>query len=566
MRRRPRIAAPALRPSIFTVSLLALVLLTPSAHAGGSVTSGRAAMSSASPLATRVGLDTLRRGGNAADAAVAVALVLAVVRPQAGNLGGGGFALYYDAKSTGVWSLDFRETAPRDVKPESFSGSPVASRTGPLAAGVPGTVAGLDALHRRFGKLHWSDVVAPSESIARAGFQADSETKMALAAAKRERSIDQFPATEALFFADNTPRETIAPEELARTLGRIAQRGAREFYTGDTAKILVERVRAAGGIIGFRDLADYQPVWRAPMRIRSAEYDLYTVPPPSGGGLVIAQALGILANDDLRTLGFQSPAALHLLVEAQRRAFIDRNAYAADPLSARIPYRDLLSSDRARQWRRTIDPDRVIATSGLSGPAAIAPEGEHTTHFTIVDPEGNIVALTTTLGEDFGGGFVVPGLGFLLNNAMDDFTTSPGRANRDGLVQGRVNLVDATKRPASSLAPAFVFRNGKPFLALGTAGGPAIPTTVLQIFLNVTAYGKSLAEAIAAPRYHHQAIPEEMAFETGRAPKETIDALNAMGHAVLGRAAIGDVHAVMIDKGRLTAVADPRHGGAAGGF
>lgn len=569
MSRRPRTAVSAAREFrllIVSVSLLALVASPLSLKAGGSVTASRAAMSSASPIATRVGLDILRRGGNAADAAVAVALVLAVVKPQAGNLGGGGFALYYDARSAGVWSLDFRETAPRDARPEAFASAPVLSRTGPLAAGVPGTVAGLDALHRRFGKLAWSHVVAPSESIARTGFETDTETKAALAAAKRERNIDQFTATAALFFDGNSPRETVAHGELARTLGRIAQRGAREFYTGETAKLLVEGVRAAGGIIGFRDLADYEPVWRAPMRIRRGQYDLYTVPPPSGGGLVLAQTLGILANDDLGALGFQSSRALHLIVEAQRRAFIDRNAYAADPLSARIPYRDVFSAERARQWRRSIEPGRVVATSGLTTPVDVAPEGEHTTHFTIADPEGNVVALTTTLGEDFGSGFVVPGLGFLLNNAMDDFTTQQGRPNRDGLVQGRVNLVDPAKRPASSLSPTFVFRDGQPFLALGTAGGPAIPTTVLQVFLNVTAYGKSLAEAVAAPRYHHQAIPEEMAFETGRAPKETIDALNAMGHAVLGRVSIGEVHAVMFDKGRLTAVADPRHGGAAGGF
>ena len=549
------------------LTALSLHLLAPvESLAGGAVGAKRAALSTASPVATRVGLEVLQRGGSAADAAVAVALALAVVKPQAGNLGGGGFLVWFDAKSGGVWTLDFRETAPREANREMFAQSASIPRTGPLAAAVPGTLAGLDALHRRFGTRPWSELVTPAETLARGGFRVDEELKLDLAAAKRERSIDQFAATAAAFYDSAAPRETIVNTDLARTLGRIAKNGARDFYQGDTARTLVEATRKAGGILGFRDLADYEPVWRAPIRIRYGDCDLYTVPPPSGGGLVLAEVLNIVAGDDLGALGFQTPAALHLLVEAQRRAFIDRNQYAADPVNSRIPYRDLLSPERGRQWRRTIETDRVIATAGLTSPANLSPEGEHTTHFTIADSAGNVVALTTTLGDDFGSGFVVPGLGFLLNNAMDDFTTLAGRPNHERLVQGVANLVEPRKRPASSLSPTIVLRDGKPFLALGTGGGPAIPTTILQVFLNVVTYRKTLAEAVAAPRYHHQAVPEEMSYETGRAPKETIHALNSMGHAVAGRDSIGDVHAVLFEDGRMTAVADPRHGGAAGGF
>ncbi len=343
-------------------------------------------------------------------------------------------------------------------------------------------------------------------------------------------------------------------------------KGPRDFYDGDLAKKLVEGVRAAGGVLGYRDLRDYRPVWRSPIRLRYGELDIYTVPPPSGGGLVIGEVLGMLRDDDLAGAGFQSTRALHLLVEAERRAYIDRNRYAADPMTARIPYRDLLSRKRADAWRRTIDPERATATASLAEPSDLLSEGEHTTHFTIADAQGNIAAVTTTLGENFGSGFVVPGLGFFLNQAMDDFTTAPGRANRDGLIQGPANSVDPQKRAASSLSPTIVLRNRRPFLALGTRGGPSIPNTVLQVILNVAIYGKSLDEAVAAPRYHHQANPENLFYERDRAPQETIDALNAMGHGVEGRASIGDVHAILFEKDRLIAVADPRRGGAAGGF
>jgi gamma-glutamyltranspeptidase/glutathione hydrolase len=509
-------------------AFVALVALTLPALAGSTATATKAALSTAHPLATKAGLAVLQRGGNAIDATIAVAFALAVVHPQAGNLGGGGFLVYYDASTKGVWTLDFREVAPLAAKRAVFE----KPQSGALAAAVPGTVSGLDAMHKRFGSKPWKELLAPAIAIAR-----------------EERPID--PELEADRKVKNV--ELPKPAELAATLQRLADHGAKDFYDGELSKQLVEAIRAAGGILGHRDLREYEPVWRAPIKLRYGPYDIHTVPPPSGGGVVIAQTLNILANDDLAASGFQTTKSLHLLVEAQRRAAIDRNRYVGDPRGTRLPYRELLSQQRAAAWRKTIQAQRVTATAGLTEPRNLTAEGEQTTHFTIADAEGNVASLTTSLGDLFGSGFAVPSLGFFMNNAMNDFTSG-------------VNIADAGKRPATSMAPTIILRDGKPFLALGTRGGGAIPTTILQVFLNIAVYGKSLPDAVAAPRYHHQAVPEEMSYEEPLAPKATINALNAIGHSVIARDAIGDVHAILFEKGRLIAVADPRRGGSAGGY
>lgn len=533
------------------------------AHAGSTVTAKSAALSTAHPAATQAGLGVLRGGGNAADAAVAVAFALAVVHPQAGNLGGGGFLTYYDAQSKGVWTLDFSPVAPMSAKTDMFASDRDAARTGPIAVAVPGTVAGLDALHRRFGSRPWKSLVEPAARLAREGLRIDAELAADLLAARTERKIDRFPSTAKIFFTDE--KTTLAQADLAATLQRLADAGAKDFYDGELAKKLVEALKVSGGNLGYRDLREYAAQWRAPIKLRFGDYDIYTVAPPSGGGLVIGETLNILSGFDLAAAGFQTPRALHLITEAARRAYVDRNRYVADPTGARIPYRDLLSADRAAQWRKSIDLERVTITSLIPEPGSQRPEGEHTTHFTIADAAGNVAAVTITLGENFGSGFVVPGLGFFLNNAMADFTLTEGQPNREGLVQ-KVNRVEASKRIASSLAPTIVLRDNRPFLALGTRGGASIPTTILQVFLNVVVYGKSLPEAVAAPRWHHQAFPEDIDYERLYAPQETVDGLNRMGHGVRARESIGDVHAILFRNGSLVAVADPRRGGAAGGY
>ncbi len=528
-------------PLLAAVGLITIGMIGTTALAGGSVISRKAALSTAHPLATKAGLAVLQRGGTAADAAVAVAFALSVVHPQAGGLGGGGFLVYYDAQSHGVWTLDFREVSPRAVTRAAFS----KPQAGALSAGVPGTVAGLEALHERFGKRAWKELVNPAAALAREGFPADAELIADIGTA-RERKLNVLPSA--------TLGKPLPQAELAATLQKIADDGARALYQGDLSKKFVESVQGAGGMLGYRDLREYEPVWRAPIMLRYGPYELYTVAPPASGGLIMGEILNILANDDLAAAGFQTSSAVHLFAEATRRASFDARRYVADPLTARIPYRELLSHTRAALWRKTIVADRAIASVALSEPSELAPEGEHTTHFTIADAQGNVIALTMTLGDLFGSGFSVEPLGFFLNNAMDDFsTTGP-------------NIVDPNKRASSPLTPTIVLRDSRPFLALGTRGGSSIPSTVLQVFLNIAVYRKSLSDAIAAPRYHQQDTPDELLYEKTRAPGKLMDALNGMGHGVATRDAIGDVHAILFENGRLIAVADPRRGGAAGGL
>ena len=561
------------RRGSFAPLTMTLFLLASSANAGSSIVATTAALSTASPYATSVGLSILKNGGNAIDAAVAVEFALAVAHPQAGNLGGGGFLLYYDAKTKGVWTLDFRETAPAASQKDMFvlpdgKVSPDI-RTGGRAVAVPGTVAGLAAAHERFGSRPWKDLLAPAIAMAREGVRVDTQLAADLVSEKKDRNIDSFAATQAIFYPSGVPLEAggkLVQADLANTLTTIAALGAPGLYGSDTATRIVESVRANGGVISLKDLREYKPLWRAPLKVAFGDYSLYTVAPPSAGGIVLAEALNILAGYDLAAAGFQTPRAIHLEVEAERRASIDRSRYIGDPAMSRIPFRDLLSAQRAATWRASIDAKRATPTALLAEPATTIAEGNHTTHFSIVDAQGNIVSLTTTLNENFGSGLVVGGGGFFLNNSMDDFSAGAGKPNRYGLVQSTVNAIEPGKRMTSSMTPTIVFQRDRPYLVLGTRGGPAIPTTLLQVLLNVIVYRKSLVDAIAAPRYHHQGLPEDIFYEQGRAPKMLLESLGAMGHGVRDREPIGDVHALQFDHGKIIAVADPRGGGAAGGY
>lgn len=515
--------------------LLTASLLSPLAHA--QVVARKAALSTAHPLATRAGLSVLQRGGTAADAAVAVAFVLAVVHPQAGTLGGGGFAVYYDRAARGVWTLDFRETAPRTLTVEMLTKAKGTEAARALSAGVPSAVAGLDALHRRFGAKPWKELLVPAISLAAEGKRSDAEVTLEAAAAKTERQID-------------IPAELPVPA-LHATLARLAADGARDFYRGATAETIVTDIRNAGGVIGFRDLREYEPQWRAPLKLTYGAYEIYTPPPPSSGGIIIGGALNILSGYEIAD--FDKTSTLHLLVEAQRRSALDARRFVGDPTGARLSLRDLLSSERAALWRHTIDPARASSTAVLLESSESKPSGTSTTHFTIVDEAGNIASVTTSLGNAFGSGLLLPASGFFLNEAMTDFTTT-------------VNAMAPGKRPASTMTPMLVLRENRPFLAAGTKGGAAAPSTLLQLFLRLVVGGSDLQTAVSAPRYHHGGVPDEIHFERERAPQATIQALNELGHPVIGRPALGDVHAVILTHERLTAVADPRRGGSAGGY
>jgi gamma-glutamyltranspeptidase/glutathione hydrolase len=511
-------------------TLLAVVLFASPIFAGSVATGSHAALATSSPYATRVGLEVLQRGGSAADAAVAVAFALGVVHPQSG-IGGGGFLTYYDASSGAVWTLDFRETAPAAVKPGMLG----EKASGPMTGAVPGTVAGLDAMHKRFGTRPWSELLAPSIRLAREPLPADVDLAADAARAKIPLSHSG---------------------DLAALLERIAAKGAADFYTGEIAHRIVNAVRAAGGVLSLRDLREYQPVWRAPIRVSYRNYDVYAPAPPSSGGLVIGEALNILSAYDLPASGVQTAATIHLLLEAMRRATMDRDKYVADPAVRRFPYRELLSSERAQHWRSSIDPLHATPTITLGEPSAVIAAGVHTTHFTIVDAQQNIAAVTMTLGDDFGSGFVVPGCGFFLNDSLRDFAVDTNAANS----------LQPGKRMASSMAPTIILRGGRPFLALGSSGGASIPSIVLQVFLDVGVFGSSIADAIAAPRFDQQSQPEDVAYELARAPDSLIATLHAMGHGVRQLESLGEVNAVLIETPRITAVADPRRGGSAGAF
>jgi len=529
--------------------ILLLALATP-LLAGSQVVATKAALATSSPAATAIGLRVLQSGGTAADAAVAVAFALGVAQPHAGGMGGGGLATYYDAKSKGVWTLDFREVSPDAVKRDMFATK--SARIGPISAGVPGMVAGLAALQERFGKKSWGELLAPAIALARGGVKADNDVGAAILGARSERLIDQFKATSQLLIRNGKPvvaGDVLVQGDLAATMERLAQKGASDFYSGEIAKRLIDAVREAGGILSDRDLRNYKAEWRGAMRIGFRGYDICAPPPPSSGGFLIAEALAILSTFDLDG----SAKSLHLLAEAERRASIDADKYLGDPILVRIPYRELLSDERAKNWRASINVARATPNVSLVEPAAIdAAESPHTTHVSIVDAFGNAVALTLTLDDDFGGGFVIPGLGFALNDALHDFTT-----NTNGLGPGR--------RPMSSMTPLIVLKSNKPFLAAGSTGGATIPTTLLQLLLNVLVLKRPLTEAVDATRIHQDSRVEELVVERDRAQRDVVAALAAMGHGVREGEAIGNVAAVLISD-KIVAVADSRHGGAAGGY
>ena len=520
----------------------AIACIASPAFAGSVVVAKHAALATASPYATQIGLDVMKRGGNAIDAAVAVAFALAVAQPQSGNIGGGGFLIYYDANARAVWTLDFREVAPAAATRDMFGGGG-SSRDGALAVGVPGTVAGLTEMHARFGRAKWKDLVAPAIRLAESDVKVSEDLRADAARAKSERKIEFV-------------KSPFVQKELAATLTRIADKGRSGFYEGETAARIVEGLRATGGIVSLRDLRDYKPVWRAPIRITFREFDVYSIPPPSAAGLMLSEELNILAGFDLKSAGFQTATTVHLIAEASRRAAIDRDRYLGDPTTSRTPYRDLFSTARAIQWRSTINPTRATPTITLTEPTTTIAQSLHTTHFTIADADGNVAAITTTLGDTFGSGFVVPRCGFLLNNAMHDFATG----NRSP------NAIVSSRRMTSSLAPTIVLRHNQPYLALGSSGGTAIPNIVLQTFLNVALFGKTLPDAVAAARYDQQSLPDDISYESLKTPDSVVNPLRAMGHGLRQHEPIGDVHALMLESGRITAVSDPRHGGAAGGY
>jgi gamma-glutamyltranspeptidase/glutathione hydrolase len=519
-------------------------------------------------LATDVGIKVLQSGGNAIDAAVATAFTLAVVYPEAGNIGGGGFLVVRMANGETA-ALDFREKAPlaasRDMFLDNAGNVTSASLIGHLASGVPGSVAGLWAAHQRFGSKPWRELMAPAIAFAEQGFSIDAHFA-AVVAAHRDR-LARFPASAALFLPGGNPLQegTVWKNpQLAAVLRRIAEQGPAGFYEGETARLIADEMKRGGGLITQEDLRRYQAKWREPVEFDYRGHAVISMPPASSGGLTLALTANILEGYDLRKLGWHTPATLHLITEASKRAFADRNHFLGDLDFVRVPGARFVSEDYAAKQRATISLNNATPSAQIR-PGLTAVEGDHTTHFAVVDAHGNAVALTTTINELFGSAVTVTGGGFLLNDEMDDFTSKPGTPNLFGLVQGEANAIAPEKRMLSAMTPTIVLDPGnRPLLITGARGGPRIISAVFQVMSNVIDYELPLADALAAPRIHHQHLPDVLYYETNGLSVDVVQALRALGHTVNARDGyIGSGPTILRVGNRWQAAADPRSGGSA---
>src|SRR5690348_2974928 len=519
------------------------------------------------PLASDVGVDILRRGGNAVDAAVAVAFALAVVHPVAGNIGGGGFMVIRQHDG-GVHALDFREAAPsgatRSMYVDSAGNVLESSLTGHRSVGVPGSVAGLYEAHRRFGHLAWKELVEPAVGLARDGYTLDGARSRQIG--REAERLARFGASRAQFLINAEvppPGTRLVQADLARTLQLIADSGPQVFYQGGVAELIVQEMTRGGGLITRQDLARYRAKWRDPIEILYRGYTIYTMPPPSGGGVTLAEILNVMEGY-APLPPFGSAELMHLQTEAMRRAYTDRNALLGDPDFVQLPLERLLSKQYAGSLRAEIDPRRATPPVSVSGGRS---EGTETTHFSIVDAEGSAVSCTTTLNNDFGSAVTVTDAGFLLNDEMDDFTSAPGRPNLFGLVQGEANVIAPGKRMLSAMTPSIVLDPaGRLFLVLGSPGGSRIPTAVYQVLSDMVDQGMPLADAVAAPRLHHQAQPDTVYLERSGFEQAAIDSLETMGHRVSVWNYKTEVNAIARTAAGWIGVADPRRGGGAAGY
>jgi len=515
-------------------------------------------------IASQVGDEVLKAGGGAVDAAVATAFALAVVHPTAGNIGGGGFLLYRPSSGEPV-AYDFREQAPAAASPTMFLDeqgrySKERHHESYLSVGVPGTVAGLHMAWKEQGKLPWRRLVEPAIRLARDGFAVSDALARSLAGVLP--AMQRYPASLRQFSRDGKPYEVgdvLRQPDLAKTLKRIASKGPAGFYEGKTATLIEKEMKANGGLITREDLKAYRPKRRVPLRSSYRGLEVLGMPPVSSGGTALAEMLNVLEGYDLKESGFGSSRTVHLMTEAMRRAYADRARYLGDPdFNPAMPIERLLSKDYAAALRGTILPDRASPSSPdrFEWPA----ESEETTHLSVVDAERNAVALTYTLEYGYGSRSVVPGAGFLLNNEMGDFNAGPGLTDAEGLIGTEPNLAQPGKRMLSSMTPTILAKDGRPFLVIGSPGGRTIINTVLETIVDVVDHGMNVQEAIAAPRFHHQWLPDEIRYERFGLSPDTLQALEAMGHALKEVPSQGVAQGILVDPetGLLEGGSDPR--------
>ena len=538
------------------------------------------------PEASKAGVAIMQQGGNAVDAAVAIGFALEVVYPEAGNIGGGGFMLFRRPDGE-VHFLDYREKAPSKATANMYLDSqgnviPNLSTIGYKAVAVPGSVAGLAYAQQHWGKLSLKQVIEPAIRLARDGFVLEYDQAQSF----RDPDLAKFPESRRIFQRDGNyyqPGEVFKQPELAKTLERIAQ-NPDDFYHGALARELANAIQKGGGVVTADDLARYEVKERPPIRGTYRGYDIISAPPPSSGGVALIESLNILEGFDLAKPGEDSAQAIHLTAEAYQRVFFDRAEFLGDPDFSKIPVAQLIDKRYGNAWRDTINLRRATPSSSLRRPAIFSQldsyasshpqpksihEPEHTTHYSVVDPEGNAVSVTTTLNDNFGSRVTAEGLGFLLNNEMDDFAAKQGVPNLYGLIQGPANAIGPDKRPLSTMTPTMVLKSGKLFLVLGSPGGATIITTVANVLLGAVDYGLNIQEAVNAPRFHDQWMPDEIKMEKIGFSPDTIHALQHMGHKMdVSERFWGDAECIAIDEttGERLGASDGRNNGKAVGF
>jgi gamma-glutamyltranspeptidase/glutathione hydrolase len=565
-------------PKIFALTLTLFLVPLPAAQANPPLTrTSQGMVTSAHPLASQAGLVMLQQGGNAIDAAVATTFAISVVEPFSAGIGGGGFLLMYQAKSNETKALDFRERAPLKATRNLYLNAqgnvkPNASINGYLAVATPGTIAGLYEVHRKYGRLPWKTVMAPAIRLAEKGFPVS--WNFVKATEMRRKTLLENPDSQKIFLKNGQPYQigdVLIQTELAATLRSITQ-NPNNFYTGGIAKAIASDMAKNNGLITLQDLKQYRPVWRTPVCGNFQKARVCSMPPPSSGGVHLLQILNIIGDTDLKTLGWHSPDVLHLLVESMRIAYVDRAVYLGDPDFVKVPVQSLISPRYAQKRRQEINLKKATPSSQVKAidPAVLqqlTKESTETSHLTVVDRDRNAVSLTFTVNLGFGSGMVAKGTGIVLNNEMDDFAIAPNTPNAFGLVGGDANAIAPQKTPLSSMTPTIVTENGRLRLAAGSPGGSTIITTVLQIVLNVLVYDMDARRAVAAPRIHHQWLPDRLLVESWGLDTLTLEELRRRGHQIEERSNWGNANAIVVlPDGTIEGAADPRGEGAAYGF
>ncbi|WP_057093170.1 gamma-glutamyltransferase [Comamonas thiooxydans] len=515
-------------------------------------------------LATQIGVDILKAGGNAVDAAVAVGFALAVALPNAGNIGGGGFMMVHDARSGKDIALDFREVAPRGASRNMYldaAGKVIDGKSlyTHYAVGVPGTVAGMTHALSRWGSMPLARVMAPAIALADKGYPVS--VTLAKTLEQEKKNMGRWPAAQAVFWRNGAPLqsgERLVQKDLAQSLRLISQQGAKAFYEGAIAQKIVAEMAPHANALSLQDLRDYKVAEREPIRGSYRGYQIVTMPPPSSGGAHLIQILNMMERWPMNQWGADSAQSVHYMTEAMKLAYADRSEYLGDPDFVKIPLKGLISKSYASELAASIKPQQARPGKDIRPGRPQPYESDQTTHYSVVDKAGNAVAVTYTLNTNFGSGIVARGTGILLNNEMDDFSAKPGVANAYGLVGGDANAVQAGKRPLSSMTPTLVLKDGKPVLVTGSPGGARIITTVLQQVVNHIDFGMNPAEAAATPRFHHQWTPDELRVEKGFSP-DTLALLRQWGHKVALKASMGRTQTIEIRDGLLRGASDPRN-------